>query len=116
MMHSKSIFLLLALLTNSIVLQAKQLTAVQALQRMQNVAHAKGKRVPKGNLLSLAYTCQSKAGKIYYAYNDTVSGGYLLLAADDKAPALLAKVNSGRFMFGWETFRSGLPLLFSYCR
>ena len=97
MMHSKSIFLLLALLTNCIVLQAKQLTAVQALQRMQNVSYAKGKRVPKGNLLSLAYICQSKAGNIYYAYNDTVSGGDMLLAADDKAPAILAKVNSGRF-------------------
>ena len=97
MIHSKSILLLLALLTNSILLQSKQLTTAQALQRMQNVSYTKGKKIPQANLLSLAYTCKSKAGNIYYAYNDTVSGGYMLLAADDKAPSLLAKVSSGRF-------------------
>ena len=57
---------------------------------------SKIKGAPHGSSLNLAYTCRTAVGNIYYAFNDTLSGEYLVLAADDVAPSVLAHA-SGRF-------------------
>ena len=97
MMHSKFIILLLALLANSMVLQAKQLSAAEALQRLKSNNFSKRVGAHRVSPLSLSYVHKLKDSNIFYAFNDTVEGGYILLSADDVAPAILAKVNSGVF-------------------
>lgn len=97
MMHSKLIILLLALLANSMVLQAKQLSAAEALQRLKSNNLSKRVGAHRVSPLSLSYIHKLKDSNIFYAFNDTVEGGYILLSADNAAPAILAKVNSGMF-------------------
>ena len=97
MMHGKYLILLLALLTNSMTLRAEKLTAEQALQRLQGSKYSKGVGTQRVSPLSLSYTHKSKNTNIFYAFNDTVNGGYVLLSADDTVPALLAEVSTGTF-------------------
>ncbi len=97
MMHSKFIILLLALLANSMVLQARPLSAAEALQRLKNNNLSKRVGAHHVSPLSLSYIHKPKDTNIFYAFNDTVEGGYIILSADDVAPAILAKVNSGVF-------------------
>lgn len=81
---------------------AKQLTPAEALKNAQS-ANAGGQRKVKAlgdgeTAMKLAYTARSKDLNLYYVFNNTDGdGGFVILSADDLAPAVLGYVESGEF-------------------
>ncbi len=77
---------------------AEQLTPQQAVSRYRN--NGGQHNAAAAASLSLAYTSTIKAEdkeiNTYYVYNNG-NAGFVILSADDVAPALLARVNEGSF-------------------
>lgn len=73
------------------------LTPAEALARLG--ADASGRKAPTTSQTTLAYTARAeKAGAdAYYVFQNDGRAGFIIVSADDRLPALLARVDSGIF-------------------
>lgn len=80
---------------------ARQLTPAEALRNAQAENAGAGKRVRAlgaGSAMSLAYTAHNEGVCYYYVFNNnSTDGGFVILSADDLAPAVLGYVDGGGF-------------------
>lgn len=94
----KLIFLLLVLCGIEAV-QAAAISESRALEIARGFFQTGGSRLAPGkegkNTLTLAF-----AGKSYYAFNRGVSGGFVIVAADDRARGVLGYTDRGSFVHG----------------
>ncbi|MDO4160092.1 MAG: C10 family peptidase [Prevotellaceae bacterium] len=80
----------------SLIAWGTQLTPEQALKRYQN-SDGKSKVKSLNSGLKLAYTAEAEGMNACYVYNNGNDGGFVILSADDSAPALLGYSDSGTF-------------------
>lgn len=80
---------------------ARQLTPAEALKNAQaanNGQQRKARALGESASMDLAYTASRDGANIYYVFNNTgTDGGFVILSADDLAPAVLGYVDSGEF-------------------
>ncbi len=85
-------YLSLPLLFFAVASQAASLTPQQALERL--TASPSVKKIVKSGSVTSAYSLQQTIGNLYvFSHGD----GYVILPADDAAPALLAYSDNGQF-------------------
>lgn len=89
------LFLLLALL--ALPLSADQLTVEQSIARLTQQAGTRHLLPQKQSDLTLAATYGDPGENHFYVLNRPGDAGFLILGADDAAPALLADVEHGHF-------------------
>lgn len=90
--------LLLAALALGATASARQLSPAESLARFR--AEAPAARRAQGaaaEQYALAYTSTTSAGPALYVFNSPASQGFVVLSADDAAPALLGYTDSGTF-------------------
>lgn len=80
---------------------ARQLTPAEALRNAQvanSGAQRKARPLGESTAMRLAYTAQRDNNNLYYVFNNGGDGGgFVILSADDLAPAVLGYVDSGEF-------------------
>lgn len=94
----KKLFVCLMVALLALPSLAEQLTADQSLARLAAM-QGRAQHVKSLNKsgLRLAYTAQQKGENLYYVFDRTDEGGYMILGADDLAPELIGYTNTGRF-------------------
>lgn len=94
----KKLFLLLVAAALTLPSLAEQLTAEQSVARFAakqgRAQHIK--KLDKSGL-RLVHTAKQKNDNLYYVFDRTDEGGFLILGADDLVPELIGYTNSGRF-------------------
>lgn len=89
--------LLTLLLTNGAM--ARQLTPEEALNnaRKANAGELRKVRALENKEMRLAYTARENDNNCYYVFNNGDSEGFVILSADDLAPAVLGYSENGTF-------------------